>query len=147
MDPWLKAIHIIGLILWMGGLFLLARHLGDHVDLDTSEAREAFASWERKTYYMSVLPGFILSLGSGLYALFAQGFGHYLSSEGPWGGTFHFKLLLIVILIGADQAVHFKMRSLHGDGDGSRGLFMAVHGIVGLLFIVIVFLMKTRVLA
>ena len=146
MTGFLKALHIIGIILWMGGLFQLARHLGAHAELESEAAREAFADWESKTYYMTVLPGLILALGSGLYALFDEGFGFYLTGD-AWGGTFHLKLLMIVILIGIDQVVRYKMSQLHESGEGNRGLFMALHGVVGLFFIVIVFIMTTRVLA
>ena len=146
MPGWLKALHIIGIILWMGGLFQLARHLGDHAQLESDAAREAFAEWESKTYYMTVLPGFLVTLGSGLYALITLGFGHYLAGE-AWGGTFHLKLLMIAILIAIDQIVRYKMVQLHDTGEGKRGPFMAMHGVVGLFFIVIVFIMTTRVLA
>jgi len=147
MDEWLRAFHIIGLILWMGGLFQLARHLAYHADLPADERPDSLADWESSTYYFTVLPGLLLALGTGLYAMVSTGFGHYLDADGAWGATFHAKLLAVVILLGADQFVHFKMRSLHESGDGGRGPFMAVHGIVGLLFIVTVLLVVTRVLA
>lgn len=147
MAPWATALHIIGIILWMGGLFQLARHLGQHAKLEDDSVREAFAEWERKTYYIVVLPGLLLTLGTGLHALFDLGFGFYLNADGRWGATFHLKLLLIAILIGADQFVHFKMRRLHDSGEGSRGPFMAVHGLVGMFFIIIAIIMTTRVLA
>lgn len=144
---WMPALHLIGIILWMGGLFQLARHLGQHARLEESAAREAFAEWESKTYYIVVLPGFLLTLFTGLYALFSKGWGAYLNPDGFWGPTFHLKLLLIVILIGADQFLHYKMRRLHDGEDASAGLFMAIHGIVALFFIGIVLIMKLRLLA
>jgi len=129
----------------MGGLFQLARHLGRHAKLESDAAREAFAEWESKTYYMVVLPGFLMTLGTGLFALSHAGFGHYLNPDGRWGATFHVKLLLVVLLIGTDQFVHFRMRSLHDDDDSSAAPFMAAHGIVALLFIAIVVIIKMEV--
>lgn len=146
MASWAQALHIIGIILWMGGLFQLARHLGRHAKLEDDTARKAFAEWERKTYYLTVLPGFLLALGTGLYALFDLGFGYYLNADGRWGATFHLKFLLLVLLIGADQFVHYRMRRLHDDADVSAGPFMAVHGIVALFFIAIVVIMKMELL-
>lgn len=140
------ALHVIGLILWMGGLFQLARHLAYHADLPEDQHSESLAEWESKTYYMTVLPGFILAISSGLYIMFANGFTSYLTSD-HWGGTFHLKLLLIVILIGADQFLHFKMLNFHKSGEGSRGQFLAVHILVGLSVIVIPLIVLTRVLA
>jgi uncharacterized membrane protein len=149
MYLWMQALHVIGIILWMGGLFHLARHLGDHAELEDAAVREAFTDYESSTYYIGVLPGFILSLGTGLYMLFISkgGAGHYLNPDGTWGGTFHLKLLLIVILIGIDQTVHYKMRQLHRGEDTGRSFFMAAHGIVALSFIVIVVIVQTQILA
>jgi uncharacterized membrane protein len=147
MSAWLRAFHIIGLILWMGGLFQLARHLAYHADLSPDERPDSLADWESKTYYFTVLPGLLLALLTGLYAMISTGFGHYLDADGPWGATFHAKLLFVVILLGADQFVHFKMRSLHKTGEGSRGPFMAVHCVAGWLFIATVFIVVTQVLA
>lgn len=140
-----RALHIIGLILWMGGLFHLARHLGRHAQLE--EVRQSLVSWESTTYWATVLPGFLLTLGSGLWMLFDMGLPHYLDTDGVWGATFHLKLTLIVVLIGIDFFTQFRMRQLHRSGEGSRGLFMALHGVVGLCFIVIVVAVKLRILA
>lgn len=144
---WLRGFHIIGLILWMGGLFALTSHLGASADMDPSDRTDAMQGFERKTYYFSVLPGLILSLVTGLWMMFQNGFGGYLNVDGVWGATFHAKLTLIVILIGIDQFVHFKMRRFHASGEGSRGLFMALHGTIGLMFIVIPILVQTKLLA
>lgn len=143
-----QAIHLIGIILWMGGLFQLSRHLGQHAKLEKSAeaTRSAFADWERTTYYFVSLPGLALTLGTGLYALLSNGFAFYLTGD-TWGGTFHMKLLLVVILIGADQFLRYKMTRLHDEGDGESGPFMAVHGLVALIFILLIIMMTTRFLA
>ena len=144
---WLKAFHIISMILWMGGLFALTSHLGTSAEMDPSDRTPAMEGFERKTYYFSVLPGLILSLVTGLWLMIHQGFGTYLNPDNAWGATFHAKLTLIVLLIGIDQFVHFKMRRLHASGEGSRGMFMALHGTVGLMFIAIPILVQTKLLA
>lgn len=145
----LVALHIIGIILWMGGLFMLTRHVGMHSELDSTPQKD-LKVYESKSYYMGVLPGFLLTLVTGLW-LFIHGYGqgvkHYLSiDEGAWGTTFHWKLMLVVLLIAVDQFFHMRMRRFHQKGEGKRKLFMAVHGITGLLFIVIVLLVKGRYL-
>ena len=144
---WLIAFHIIGIIVWMGGLATLSRLLGHHASLESAEARAALVTFERRSYLAAVLPAFLVTLGTGLAMLMANGFGHYLKADGPWGGTFHAKLTLVVGLIVADQLVFAKMRKLHRDDQGSRAFFMAVHGITGLAFMIIVILVKTRILA
>lgn len=146
----LVAVHIIGIILWMGGLFVLTRHLGMHVEEEEGPV-ESLKVYESKTYYMSVLPGFFITLATGLYLLLEKGgslgVSYYLDpNDGAWGSTFHVKLLLVFILIVADQFFHQRMRRYHFKGDGKRKAFMAIHGIVGLCFIVIVLVMKGRYL-
>ena len=143
---WLSAFHIVGLILWMGGLVTLARLLGHHSGLESKDARDALISFEKKSYLMAILPGFLLTLGTGLALLLGNGTSYYLDPNGTWGATFHLKLTFVVILIGLDQFIFFKMRKLHTEDKGSRGLFMALHGIVGLIFIVVVVVIKARLL-
>lgn len=145
---WIAAFHVVGIIIWMGGLSVLSRLLGYHCELESADAREALKRFEHRSYFWATLPGFALTLGTGLYMLFFKGAGasHYLSAGGPWGGTFHVKLTLVVVLLVLDHLVMQKMRKLHRDDEGKKGFFMAVHGIVGLAFVVIVILVKTNLL-
>lgn len=145
---WLLGFHIIGIILWMGGLVTIGRLLGHHASLESAEARRALIPFERKSYLFAILPGFLIALltGLGMLVFKSEGIGHYLNPSGPWGATFHAKLTLVVVLIVIDQLVFAKMRKLHRDDEGKRGFFMATHGIVGLAFIVIVLLVKTNML-
>lgn len=144
---WLQSFHIIGIIVWMGGLATLSRLLGHHASLESPDARAALVQFERRSYLAAVFPAFLVTLGTGLAMLIVNGFGHYLKADGGWGATFHLKLTLVVGLIVADQLVFAKMRKLHRDDEGSRGFFMAVHGITGLVFMIIVILVKTNLLA
>lgn len=143
---WLLAFHIIGNIVWMGGLVTLARLLGHHASLEDKGARESLIRFEKRSYFVAILPGFLLALGTGLVLIITRGPAFYLDPSGPWGATFHAKLTLVVALIVFDQLVLHKMRKLHRDDEGSRGFFMASHGIVGLIFIVVVVLVKTNLL-
>jgi uncharacterized membrane protein len=144
-DSWLIGFHIIGIILWMGGLFGLTMHAGVHTTLENSP-RPALKIYESKSYFMGSLPGLILTVGTGLWMLL-QSPAAFLSAEGAYGSTFHVKLLLVVILIVVDQVFLMRLRKFHAGGEGSRKLFMALHGTVGLCFIIIVLLMTTRILA
>ena len=145
----LKALHFIGLILWMGGLFLLSRHVAVHTGIDADKPSPVWKDWESKAYYMGVLPGMLIILGAGLGLIFwglsSADMVNYLDPDGPWGATFHAKLLMIAILVGVDQFFHFKMRKFHKTGEGGKGAFMAVHGITALMFIGISFLAILRI--
>lgn len=146
---WLLAFHIIGIIVWMGGLVTLARLLGHHAALESGDARKSLIRFEHRSYFAAILPGFLVSLGTGLAMLFMKGggVGHYLDPSGIWGATFHAKLTLIVVLIVLDQLILAKMRKLHREDVGSKPFFMASHGIIGLIFMIIVVLVKTQILA
>lgn len=145
---WLAGLHIIGLILWLGGIITLARLCGHHASLEDAAARKALIPFEKKSYLISVLPGFLLALVTGIIMLVSKagGMAHYFAPESPWGLTFHIKLTIILVLIVLDQLVAAKMRKLHAEDEGSRGFFMATHGIIGLLMIITVLLVKTNIL-
>ncbi len=137
MSGWLLAVHLTGIVLWLGGLFSTTRHTGVLAGRDPEEELpDDMVAFERKSYYFAVLPGFLLALGSGLYALLSNP-SLFLDPNGPWGTGFHIKLTLVVLLIGVDQFYHYCMRSFHEEGTGSRAVFMMLHGFSGLLFIAI----------
>lgn len=143
---WILGFHIIGIIVWTGGLVTLARLLGHHAALEAPEARQALVRFEHRSYFWAILPGFLLALGTGVSMLLLKGFGHYLAPGGHWGGTFHAKLTVVVLLIVFDQLVLWKMRKLHRDDEGTRGFFMMAHGVIGLLFMMAAILVETNLL-
>jgi uncharacterized membrane protein len=83
---------------------------------------------------------------TGLYALLTGGLVTFLNPGGPWGATFHAKLMVVALLIGTDQFAHFKMRRLHRSGDVNRGTFIAAHAIGAVLFIATAVLIQGKVL-
>ena len=138
----LRALHFVGLILWMGGLFLLSRHVAVHTGIEGDKPDPTWKDWESKAYYFGVLPGMLIILGAGLGIVFSNT-AFYLDPNhptSPWGATFHAKLTAIALLIGLDQFFHFKMRKFHKTGEGGKGAFMAVHGITAIMFVAISFL-------
>lgn len=143
---WLVATHLVGLVMWLGGLMTLGRLLGHHASLTSKEARDALVSFERKSYFAAVLPGFLLALVTGVALIVMKGPALYFAPQSGWGLTFHIKMTLVLVLIVIDQLIAAKMRKLHAEDSGNRGFFMATHGVVGLLLIGIVFLVKTNVL-
>lgn len=138
MKSWLVAFHIIGVILWMGGLFMNTRHSGMLADQDNlDQLPEDLINFEFSSYYFAVFPGFLIAAGTGMYMLLTNA-SMYLSPDSGWGVTFHIKLTLVAALIIIDQFYHYRMRVLHREKSGSKKLFMMLHGISGLLFIGIV---------
>lgn len=90
---WLKAGHLIFMIFWMAGLFMLPRYFVYHQEADAGSPEEArWIDREQKLIKIILLPSIILVwllgislLGTGMVAL---------------GGWFHAKLLLVLLLSG-----------------------------------------------
>ena len=92
---WLKAAHVIFVIFWMAGLFILPRYLVHHQEaLAAGRADEARAWVERETKLRGVIltPAMIVALLLGVA----------LATVGHWWGAgwLHGKLLFVLLLAG-----------------------------------------------
>ena len=99
---WLKAGHIIFVIFWMAGLFMLPRYFVYHQE--TPEASPENAVWtdrERKLLKIILWPSLIVSWVLGLTIAMTQG---YFSQ-----GWFHAKLVLVIGL----SAYHVWLARYH----------------------------------
>lgn len=102
---WLKAGHIIFVIFWMAGLFLLPRLFVYHQeDGLTGEIHEKWVSRERKTLKIILGPSLIIVWALGL-ALLGTGMV-------AMGGWFAVKLLLVVLLTGYHMYLAVYARKL-----------------------------------
>ncbi|MDB5678209.1 CopD family protein [Sphingomonas bacterium] len=89
---WLKAAHVIFVIFWMAGLFMLPRYLVHHQEsLGTPEA-DKWVEREGKLRRIIMTPSMILVWAFGLTIATA---GHWWDQ--PW---LHSKLLLVVLMTG-----------------------------------------------
>ena len=90
---WLRAGHLIFVIFWMAGLFMLPRYFVYHQEAaeDSTEAAE-WVQRERKLLRIILLPSIIAVWAFGLALAF---------TVGAWDqGWFHAKLLLVLALSG-----------------------------------------------
>lgn len=88
---WLKAAHIIFVVFWMAGLFIVPRYLVHHQDaLGRPEEAAAWVEREAKLRKMILTPSII--------AVWV--FGLLLASAGEWwqAGWLHVKLLIVVAM-------------------------------------------------
>lgn len=95
--PWLKAAHLVFVIFWMAGLFMLPRYLVYHQEAapDSEEA----ARWvEREQKLRSIILGPAMIIVWVLGLLLAANRG--LFSGVPGLGWLHLKLALVVLLSG-----------------------------------------------
>jgi protoporphyrinogen IX oxidase len=110
---WVKAFHIIFVIFWMAGLFLLPRYLVHHQEaLGTSEA----PAWEKREALlrrMILTPAMIVVWLLGLALAVNVG----LLDGQPGLGWLHAKLVLVVALAGYHGwAVGYSKKLARGKG-------------------------------
>ena len=90
---WLKAGHLIFVIFWMAGLFMLPRYYIYHQEADAGSAEaERWIERETKLRRIILTPSLILVWVFGLSLAFAN---NWWSS-----GWLHVKLLLVILLSG-----------------------------------------------
>ena len=96
---WVKAAHLIFVIFWMAGLFMLPRYLVYHQEaLAAGNATEA-ANWverEGKIRHIILTPAMIVVWALGIALALNLG----LADGAPGLGWLHLKLLLVFLLTG-----------------------------------------------
>lgn len=112
---WVKAAHIIFVIFWMAGLFILPRYLVHHQEaLGDAVQAKAWADREAKLRRVILTPAMALVWILGI----ALGANLGLFEGGAGLGWLHAKLLLVVLLSGYHGwAVSYSKRL--GTGQGS----------------------------
>ena len=133
----LIAFHLLGVVLWMGGLLTLTRILGYHArELPSVRPR---LSWiEGRLDTLVAMPGALLVAGTGLAQVLLDGRAYFAGAS--W---LHWKLGLVAIVAALHFVVTRRRRALAAgpaDAKVPRALFAAVHGTIGLLLIAILIL-------
>lgn len=138
---WVKAAHVIFVIFWMAGLFILPRYLVHHQDaLGTPEA----AKWvEREGLLrrMILTPAMIVTWVLGL--MLAANLGMF---DGQGGlGWLHAKIALVVLLSGYHGwAVGYTKRLARGEARMTSRSLRIVNEVPALFVIAIVILVIVR---
>lgn len=172
MHEWFKALHLVGVLFWMGSLLLLSRYMTFTMRTASMEARREMLQFARRTYTFIAMPGGFITLLFGLLMLFGVGvegatMGDYLmpvvrdaageklldvdgnSIKSLWWITFHVKLVMVAVLLGMDIALGRKIMRLSREESPTHpnpAMFTVVHGIMGLMVVVIILLMLAGVL-
>ena len=94
--PWVRIAHIIGIVLWVGGLLAVLALLRVHTQVD-GVARESLTRVEKATAMVMDL-GATLAIAAGLYLAFrSPKFFPVPGTAFSSGGWFHIKLTLVVL--------------------------------------------------
>ena len=95
--PWVKAAHVIFVIFWMAGLFILPRYLVHHQEaLGDPVQAKAWAEREAKLRRVILVPSMTVVWILGVALAINLG----LFEGGPGLGWLHAKLLLVLIMSG-----------------------------------------------
>ncbi len=96
---WVKAAHLIFVIFWMAGLFMLPRYLVYHQEALAAGNRGEAANWverESKIRHIILTPAMIVVWVLGIALALNLG----LADGSPGLGWLHLKLLLVFLLTG-----------------------------------------------
>lgn len=144
MRGWLLGFHLIGIVLWMGGLLSFSRILGYHTK-ELPSARPRLTFLEGRLNYLVAVPGAVLTIVFGIWLTWSHGMAWFRVAL--W---LHIKLLLVAVTLVLHVVLsvkHYQIRRAHPSAPMSRGLYAALHGTVGLLLIAIVLLATNQPMA
>lgn len=137
---WIKAAHVIFVVFWMAGLFILPRYLVHHQDAlaagDTAETA-AWVEREAKLRRVILTPAMILVFVLGILAATV---GHW------WGNGWLHAKLLVVLLLGAYHgwAVGYAKKLARGEATLSGRTLRLINEVPALAVAVIVVLVVVK---
>ena len=127
------AFHIVGMVMWVGGLMILTRVLKVFSD-ELGDSR-SLAAMVQGLYKGFVLPGLLVAIVSGLYQLTSMGIGVYMKQ-----GWFHGKLTLVVVLLVVTFFVGGEVHKVQRAQKLSAARLIALHALSSVALLGIVFL-------
>jgi len=135
---WWLTFHLLGIILWAGGLLGISRMAAYHCS-EAPEIKPRFAWVEGRMYWLVAIPGAVITLVTAV--------GILASSPVAYGeqGWFHGKMALVALLIVLNVILHIKLKALRLDPENAKkAVFSAVHGTIGLTIIGLLIMVKVR---
>ena len=134
MTPWLLVVHIVGIVMWVGGLMIVTLIFAQHTQENSPEARASLARLEGKLFKAMAGPGALLALLSGV-GLIATNPPYFLHAH--W---LHLKLSFVLILIILHAIAVRRFAALKQERNlPTRGSSILLHVMVSLVFLSILF--------
>lgn len=106
MVAWTLVFHMLGIVLWIGGLLMTTLLLSRHVQESAPEARAALGRLERKSMRAMADPGALIAILAGI-TLILSNKSYYLHA-----GWLHFKLLIVLALIILHGYIGIEMKGV-----------------------------------
>ena len=127
---WVKFLHVLGMVVYVGGFLALTRLTGKAVLFESEASRADSYRTYRRMHMFADWGGLLIMVVCGLILLIAD----------PWGkdylrqGYFHMKLTFIVGILVCDVVFSRLLFRLRPEGaQPKKAIFAALHGIAGLL--------------
>ncbi len=131
------ALHIFGVVYWIGGLLMIASLLGRVPD-EVGLPKERFLSVARRLFEVSSNVGAAITIGLGILLVLME-------PQVLRQGWFHLKLLLIAILLFYHVRFYRRIMFLEDNpSQSTRREYRIIHGAVSLLVIAILLLAMTK---
>jgi putative membrane protein len=130
MTPWLLVVHVVGIVMWVGGLMMVTLIFAQHTQESSPEARASLLLLEGKLFKSMAGPGALLALISGVGLITTNP--HYFL-HAPW---LHLKLSFVLILIILHGVAVRRFVALkQGQNMPTRGSSILLHVMVSLVFL------------
>jgi putative membrane protein len=134
MRAWLLTFHLVGVVLWRGGLLTFSRILGYHAR-EAPSVRPRYTWLEQRLNHLVTVPGAFLTIALGLWLI--RVYGHAWFHVALW---MHYKLALVAVVVLLHAILTVQQRRIARRSPNAplrRGGFAAIHGTLGLLLIAI----------
>jgi len=135
---WVKAFHIIFVIFWMAGMFMLPRYFAYHSECAVgSEEDKKWVEREKRLMNIIVNPAIIVTWILGVMLVLNIGFGA--------GGWLHLKLLLVFLLSGL-HGVFSRWRKDFSKGERKHSdkFYRRINELPAVFIIIVVILVIVR---
>ena len=131
---WYKFLHLLGVIVYVGGFMALTRLVGHAVKFGTEESRADSYRIYRRMHKFADWGGGVVAVVFGFLLLMEQPG----TMKQPW---FHAKLLFVALFIGVDVVFsRILFNKLKPEGEQpKRAIFSALHGTAALFLCAILY--------
>ncbi len=130
MTSWMLLVHVLGIVMWVGGLMITTQVLMQYAQEPAKEARDALGRVEGKLRRGMSNPGAILTVLSGV-ALIALNPSYYLHAH--W---LLLKLAFVLLLLMLHWVTVARARAFHaGQVALTRADWLRVHIFIALCFL------------
>lgn len=131
--PWLKGIHVIGVLVWIGAMAVSITLLKLAAATDSGEQRTTFGELARANYLRFQSSGLGLVLVTGLVQMFA-----YIQEVDGWmkaNRWIHWKIMLVVALLVVDHILMRRALQLRKDPEKAPAA-IRVHVLVAVALVI-----------